>query len=99
MARPPFESWSQSKLVGYQDILLVMRQKQAFPPDAWQCQWLDDRISAIDKVLDARVQQLWSELVGVIEKSIDTEAGLEAAIQAAMKRHPAGSALPPKDTP
>jgi hypothetical protein len=88
---PLFETWSNSQLTDYQDILLVTRERKLFPPGDWHHKWLDDRIAAIDEVLDSRVRAMFDIVVEELGNSPDTEAGLEDAIQAAMRRHPSGS--------
>jgi hypothetical protein len=95
---PLFETWSNSQLTDYQDILLVARERKLFPPGDWHQKWLDARIAAIDEVLDSRVRAMFEVVVEEVGKSPDTEEGLEAALQAAMLRHPAGSQLPKKDS-
>lgn len=99
MTLPRFDSWSNVNLIEYQDVLLVMKGKQVLAPSAWQHQWINDRITAIDLVLDSRAKQLFDVVTEELAKVPDTETGLESAIQAAMKRHPAGSKLPQKGTP
>jgi hypothetical protein len=95
---PDFPSWSNSQLTDYQDILLVTRERKLFPPGDWHQTWLDSRIAAIDEVLDSRVRAMFDVVVEELGKSPDTEAGLEEAIQAAMRRHPSGTKLPEVDT-
>jgi hypothetical protein len=95
---PLFETWPNSQLTNYQDILLVARERKLFPPADWHQEWLDARIAAIDEVLDSRVRAMFDIVVEEVGKSPDTEAGLEEAIQAAMRRHPAGSQLPKVDS-
>jgi hypothetical protein len=41
---------------------------------------------------------MFDVVVEELGKSPDTEAGLEEAIQAAMRRHPSGTKLPEVDT-
>lgn len=99
MALPHFDSWSNVNLIEYQDVLLIMKGKQALAPNAWQRQWIEDRIHAIDLVLDSRASQLFDVVTEELAKVPDTETGLEAAIQAAIKRHPASFRKPPEVKP
>lgn len=96
---PHFELWTNARLTDYQDILLVTRQREVFPLGSWQRPWLDERIRAIDEVLDERVRKMFDSVPRETWGGLDTPEDLEAAIQAAMRRHPAGSALPEKDQP